>query len=84
MAKLAGLPLEVIERAREVLKEHENAERRATEHLAGHEPSQRSMQLTIFTPLSNTLVDRLRETDVNNLTPLEALNLIHELKKQID
>jgi DNA mismatch repair protein MutS len=34
--------------------------------------------------LSNTLVDRLRETDVNNLTPIEALNLIHELKKQID
>jgi DNA mismatch repair protein MutS len=84
VAKLAGLPAEVIQRAREVLVEHETAEQRATEHLAGHESSQRSMQLTIFTPLSNNLVDRLRETDVNNLTPLEALNLIHELKKQID
>jgi DNA mismatch repair protein MutS len=84
VAKLAGLPAEVVQRAREVLHEHEDAEQRATEHLAGHEGGERSMQLTIFTPLSNTLVDRLRETDLNNLTPLEALNLLHELKKQID
>ena len=84
VAKLAGLPAEVIQRAREVLVEHETAEQRATEHLSGQEPSQRSMQLTIFTPLSNTLVDRLRDTDLNNLTPLDALNLLHELKKQID
>ncbi len=84
VAKLAGLPIEVIQRAREVLAEHETAEQRATEHLAGHESGERSMQLTIFTPLSNTLIDRLRETDLNNLTPLEALNLLHELKKQIE
>ncbi len=84
VAKLAGLPAEVVQRARAVLHEHEDAEQRATEHLAGQETGERSMQLTIFTPLSNTLVDRLRETDLNNLTPLEALNLLHELKKQID
>jgi DNA mismatch repair protein MutS len=42
------------------------------------------MQLTIFTPLSNTIVDRLREADLNNLTPIEALNLLHALKKQLD
>jgi DNA mismatch repair protein MutS len=41
------------------------------------------MQLTMFTPLSQKVVDRLRDTDVNNLTPLEALNLLNELKKQI-
>jgi DNA mismatch repair protein MutS len=82
VAKLAGLPLAVIERAREVLKEHEDAERRATDHLAS-EPAEPQMQLTMFTPLSQKIVDRLRDTDVNNLTPLEALNLLSELKKQL-
>ncbi len=83
VAKLAGLPIAVIDRAREVLAEHEDAERRASDHLS-HEPSQpQSFQLTMFTPLSQKIVDRLRDTDVNNLTPLEALNLLSELKKQI-
>jgi DNA mismatch repair protein MutS len=84
VAKLAGLPLDVIVRAREVLHEHESAEQRATEHLSGDSERERPMQLTIFTPLSNTIVDRLREADLNNLTPIEALNLLHALKKQLD
>jgi DNA mismatch repair protein MutS len=83
VAKLAGLPMAVVERAREVLAEHEDAERRATEHLANGETAPASLQLTMFTPLSQKVVDRLRDTDVNNLTPLEALNLLSELKKQI-
>lgn len=82
VAKLAGLPVAVIERAREVLAEHETAERRATDHLAS-EPAGPNFQLTMFTPLSQQIVDRLRDTDVNRLTPLEALNLLSELKKQI-
>ncbi len=82
VAKLAGLPLAVIQRAREVLSEHEDAERRASDHLAS-EPAEPQLQLTMFTPLSQKIVDRLRDTDVNNLTPLEALNLLSELKKQI-
>jgi DNA mismatch repair protein MutS len=84
VAKLAGLPQDVIVRAREVLHEHESAEQRATEHLSGDSERERPMQLTIFTPFSNTIVDRLREADLNNLTPIEALNLLHALKKQLD
>ncbi len=42
------------------------------------------MQLTIFTPLSQKIVDRLKETDLDRLSPLEALNLLHELKKQME
>jgi DNA mismatch repair protein MutS len=85
VAKLAGLPNDVIHRAREVLAEHENAERSAVKHLA-HDEARESgpMQLTIFTPLSQKIVDRLKETDLNRLSPLEALNLLHELKKQIE
>ncbi len=83
VAKLAGLPNEVVTRAREVLAEHENAEHAVTAHLASDEVAPPAAQLTIFTPLSQKVVDRLRETDLDRLTPLEALNLLHELKKQV-
>jgi DNA mismatch repair protein MutS len=82
VAKLAGLPNEVIARAREVLVEHESAERELTEHLSpGAAPP--ATQLTIFTPLSQPVLDKLREVDLNRITPLEALNLLAELKKEI-
>ena len=84
VAKLAGLPAEVIVRAREVLAEHESAEREATGRLGGGDAPPVPRQLTIFTSLSNDIVDRLRDLDLNRLTPLEALNLLSELKKQID
>ncbi|HMC30001.1 MAG TPA: DNA mismatch repair protein MutS [Candidatus Angelobacter sp.] len=84
VGKLAGLPAEVVIRAREVLHEHENAEQEATAHLSpGASDPEPQMQLTMFTPLSQKIVDRLREADLNNLTPIEALNLLHELKKQM-
>jgi DNA mismatch repair protein MutS len=82
VAKLAGLPNEVILRAREVLAEHEFAEQQATAHLspgANLPPT----QLTIFTPLSQPVLEKLREVDLNRITPLEALNLLAELKKEI-
>jgi DNA mismatch repair protein MutS len=82
VAKLAGLPNEVISRAREVLGEHESAERELTEHLSpGSSPP--PAQLTIFTPISQPVLEKLREMDLNRLTPLEALNLLAELKKEI-
>ncbi|HLW84169.1 MAG TPA: DNA mismatch repair protein MutS [Candidatus Sulfotelmatobacter sp.] len=82
VAKLAGLPNEVVVRAREVLAEHESAEREVTGHLSpGATPA--PTQLTIFTPISQPVLDRLREVDLNRLTPLEALNLLAELKKEI-
>ncbi len=82
VAKLAGLPNEVIARAREVLAEHESAERELTEHLSpGATPP--PTQLTIFTPLSQPVLEKLREVDLNRLTPLEALNLLAELKKEV-
>ena len=86
VAKLAGLPNEVVVRAREVLVEHESSEHRLSGHLtpgSSTEP-ERPTQLTIFTPLSQPVLEKLREVDLNHLTPLEALNLLAELKRQID
>ena len=79
VAKLAGLPSAVIERARRVLKQHEKQERQSVQVETEPEP----MQLTIFTPLSQRIVDRIAEVDVNALTPLQALNLLEELKQEL-
>jgi DNA mismatch repair protein MutS len=82
VAKLAGLPQEVVERAREVLAQHEFAEQQATAYLSpGSSPP--PAQLTIFTPISQPVLEKLREVDLNRLTPLDALNLLAELKKEI-
>ena len=88
VAKLAGLPEAVISRAREVLAEHENAEAGLREQLRAQlgldsATAPRSPQLTIFTPLSQPVLERLREVDLNRLTPLEALNLLAELQSQV-
>jgi DNA mismatch repair protein MutS len=85
VAKLAGLPADVVNRAREVLAEHESAERSAVKHLAHDEARQSGpMQLTIFTPLSQKIVDRIKETDLDRISPMDALHLLHELKKQME
>jgi DNA mismatch repair protein MutS len=83
VAKLAGLPDEVVRRAREVLAEHENAEAQVSAQLSGESLAPRTAQLTIFTPLSQPVLEKLRELDPDRLTPLEALNLLAELKKQV-
>ncbi|MGH9515149.1 MAG: MutS-related protein, partial [Terriglobales bacterium] len=83
VAKLAGLPEEVIRRARQVLAEHENAEFRLNAHIAGGDAAERRAQLTIFTPLSQPVVEKIREVELNSITPLDALNLLAELKKQV-
>jgi DNA mismatch repair protein MutS len=80
VAKLAGLPAAVIARAREVLKVHERAE---TQQIREASPAAVQLQMTMFTPLSQRIVDRLAEADVDGLTPREALNLLAELQREL-
>ena len=82
VARLAGLPNGVISRAREVLKLHERAETQQVVS-AMHEEKPKQMQMTMFTPLSQRIVDRIEELDVDDMTPREALNLLAELKKEL-
>jgi DNA mismatch repair protein MutS len=79
VARLAGLPAAVIERAKHVLRQHEKQERQSVQVETQPEP----IQMTIFTPLSQRIVDRIEETDVNSLTPLQALNLLEELQQEL-
>jgi len=78
VARLAGLPSVVIERAKSILRQHEKQERQSVQ-VETAEP----VQLTIFTPLSQRIVDRVESTDVNSLTPLQALNLLEELQREL-
>ena len=79
VARLAGLPPAVIERARRILRQHEKQERQSVQVETQPEP----LQLTIFTPLSQRIVDRIEAVDVNTLTPLQALNLLEELQQEL-
>jgi DNA mismatch repair protein MutS len=85
VARLAGLPTSVIERAREILARHEQSEHTLSERLTAHrdESTPGPVQLTIFTPLNDEVVRALEQADLDNMKPLEALNLLAELKKQI-
>jgi DNA mismatch repair protein MutS len=87
VARLAGLPKSVVERAREVLKRHEQSEHELSETLTpgapGHNNGHKSDHL-LFTPLDRAVLDKLRSADLDRLAPIDALNLLAELKKQIE
>ena len=83
VARLAGLPRPVVERAREVLAEHERSEEKVSEDLTPGAVPQSSMQLTLFTALNQDIVRRLAEANLDELRPIDALNLLAELKKQL-
>ncbi len=89
VARLAGLPPAVIERAGEVLanleaKEYDPAGRPT---LAKGERQPRAddgaAQLPLFTPPEEVVAQVLRELDVDEMTPLAALNLLHSLKSRL-
>ncbi len=84
VARLAGLPVAVIDRAREVLRVHERAEAQGVREAAPG-PAERAqpLQMTMFTPLSQKIVDRVESIDVDGLTPREALALLAELQREL-
>jgi DNA mismatch repair protein MutS len=87
VARLAGLPGTVIQRAREILAalEHDELARGGRPSVSGT-PSEPQQQLGLFqpsTPPDDHLRQKLAAIDVNAMTPLEALTLLAELKQQI-
>jgi DNA mismatch repair protein MutS len=82
VARLAGLPLGVIERAREVLKLHERSEHAVTEELAKTEETG-PVQIQLFEPLGYGIAERIRSLNIDQLRPIEALQLLSELQKEL-
>ncbi len=87
VARLAGLPPSVIRRAREILSglEQDELARGGRPTIAGAATREGpQQQLGLFQVPSDALRDRLREIDVNTLTPLQALSLLAELKDEAE
>ena len=80
VAKLAGVPAKVVKRAGELLKELESGN--GPEVPAPHE-SVGEEQVSLLDLGSETVIKKLRMTDVNILSPIEALNLLNELKQDL-
>lgn len=88
VARLAGLPQGVIERAREILRRHEQSEDRLTEELSpgAAETAEKNWNGNghpVLTPIDETVLASLRKADLNSLTPIEAMNLLAALQKQL-
>ncbi len=81
VARLAGLPMPVIERAREVLRFHERTEHAVTEGLTPQHAA--PMQIRLFEPSPSELVERIRELKLDEMRPIEALQFLHELQKAV-
>lgn len=87
VARLAGMPFEVIERAKEVLKTLEEGEfEQGAPRLAKSSiisQKKEAAQYSLFAPPGDLLRERLKKLNISVMTPLEALNLLDELKKMI-
>lgn len=75
VARLAGIPEHVVERAKEVLESLEEKE------LGKKIKGERVLQLNLFSPQEHPLVKALKETDPNAMTGLQALNLLSAWKE---
>ena len=83
VAKLAGVPDRVIKRAREILEELESGGMQNAECRMQNAPAADD-QISLMDIGSQTVLKKLRMTDVNVLSPIEALNLLAELKQDMN
>jgi DNA mismatch repair protein MutS len=80
VARLAALPLPVIERARQILARHERAERGVAEDLA---PRAHATQIRLFEPVNHALAARIRALKLDELRPVDALRILDEIQKEL-
>jgi DNA mismatch repair protein MutS len=78
VARMAGVPTSVLRRSTEVLADLEGADSAPRAEVRGVQ----KMQLTLFEAEEPPMVEKLRELDINRLTPIEALRLLDDWKRQ--
>jgi DNA mismatch repair protein MutS len=84
VARLAGLPASVLERARQVLELHERTEHQVTEELSpGARLPRGPVQIQLFEPVNYQIAERIRSVKIDELRPLEALKLLNELQEEL-
>ena len=84
VAKLAGIPASVTGRARELLGTLERRERAVfDESRIPSQSGQKSLQLSLFDDRERQALDRLRSLAIDGLSPIEALNVLHEIQTDL-
>jgi DNA mismatch repair protein MutS len=87
VARLAGVPREVVERAKDILAQLEE------EHLDAHgrakiarrrEPKRTEIQLTFFGPAEHPILDEIRRIELDHMTPLEALRQLGQWRQTLE
>ena len=83
VARLAGIPLTVVDRAREILKKHEETEHELSDNLTVRARRKKQIvinQMALFSPEEEEVRARLSEVDVDRTSPLDALKILADLK----
>ena len=88
VARMAGMPRSVVKRADEILKELEKSHEKKTltKPVSGLAAQREGFQMSFFQlddPVLKQIRDHIAGLDINNLTPMEALNKLNEIKKVI-
>jgi len=85
VAKLAGIPQQVIERSRQVLRTLERKEREVIDAARVSDPGKPEplQQLGLFETTQQRVARELADTDLDSISPIEALNRLHEWKRRL-
>ncbi len=86
VARMAGMPKSVVNRANEILAELEGANRKGSlskpvNDIGQHREGYQMSFFQLDDPVLKQIRDEIANTDINNLTPVEALNKLNEIKK---
>lgn len=76
VARLAALPPAVIDRAKQILALHERSEARVVHQSA-------PLQISLFEPVPGNLAERIRSLNLDELRPIEALQILADLQKEL-
>jgi DNA mismatch repair protein MutS len=85
VARLAGIPKSILDRSKEILEELEStfAKEATGEHLARHKTKEPDKD-SLFIEKHKSVLEKLSSLDVNNLTPIEAINLLNQIREEIN
>ena len=87
VARLAGIPNSVVDRAREILANLEEMALTDDDKPRFAPPKRKrsqKVQLRLFTGKAEQVIDRIRRLDISNMTPIQALNALEELKRALE
>jgi len=87
VARLAGIPLAVVDKAKKILYNIENGEfglhGSSLNPMGEKKPNSGAVQMDLFRKHDSVALNRLKELDISKLTPLEALNLLNDLQDMV-